>query len=318
LENNMADGYVDQDGDTVRVWKGKSKDPGIISLEDQDINDKDNSVGALKSKSTGQEDPAYQAWLKENEILSKPSISISAQKEVIADINAEFQLAFGQNAPKKIAQAYFNEIRALQSSRVTGGTKSGSKVNVNVQGVSAQEIRTILQKYIAAAAGDKIAAAATGDPKAVAALSRGNFGLTYTTLKNAYAENGIPTNPKSLGKMVADSLSNPDKLKANLNLINLQAKTYFPALADKIDNGYTVKQLLTPYINARANILEEDPDTIDIKNLSNVAKDSKGLMSLYEYEISLRSDPKWRFTKNAQDSLGALARDMTKMFGLGA
>lgn len=314
----MADGYVDQDGDGVRVWKGKSKDPGIIPLEEQDINDKDNSVGSLKAQSGGVNDPAYQAWLKENELLSKPSVSISDQKEVIANINAEFQLAFGENAPKEIAKAFFNEIRALQSSRVTGGTKSGSKVNVNVQGVSAQEIRTILQKYVAAAAGDKIAAASTGDPKAVAALTKGNFGLTYTTLKNAYADNGIPINTKSLGSLVADSLSNPEKLKANLNLINLQAKTYFPALADKIDSGYTVKQLLTPYLNTRANILEEDADTIDLKELQSVAKDPKGLMGLYDYEVSLRKDPKWKTTKNALDTMSSLARDMTKMFGLGA
>jgi hypothetical protein len=314
----MSDKYVDTDGDSVYVWQGKSKDPGFIPLDEQDINDKDNSVGALKPKSGGADDPAYQAWLKENELLSKPSVSISDQKEVIANINAEFQLAFGENAPKEIAKAFFNEIRALQSSRVTGGTKSGSKVNVNVQGVSAQEIRTILQKYVAAAAGDKIAAAATGDPKAVAALTKGNFGLTYTTLKNAYADNGIPINTKSLGSLVADSLSNPEKLKANLNLINLQAKTYFPALADKIDSGYTVKQLLTPYLNTRANILEEDADTIDLKQLQGVAKDPKGLMGLYDYEVSLRKDPKWKTTKNALDTMSTLARDMTKMFGLGA
>jgi hypothetical protein len=113
-------------------------------------------------------------------------------------------------------------------------------------------------------------------------------------------------------------LSNPEKLKANLNLINLQAKTYFPALADKIDSGYTVKQLLTPYLNTRANILEEDADTIDLKQLQSVAKDPKGLMGLYDYEVSLRKDPKWKTTKNALDTMSSLARDMTKMFGLGA
>ena len=312
----MADGYVDQDGDGVYVWKGKSKDPQTISLEEQDINDKDNSVGALKGKSGGANDAAYQAWLKENELLTKPSVSVSDQKEVVADINAEFQVAFGEDAPKEIAKAYFNEVRNLQASRVTGGTKSGAKINVNVQGVSAQEIKNIKQKYIAAAAADKIAAAETGDPKAKAALTKGNFGITYTTLRNAYADNGIPINTKSLGKLVADSLSNPEKLKGNLNLINLQAKTYFPALSEKIDNGYTVKQLLTPYINARANILEEDPDTIDVKNLSDVAKDPKSLMNLYDYEISLRKDPKWRFTKNAQDSISNVARSIASTFGL--
>jgi hypothetical protein len=87
-------------------------------------------------------------------------------------------------------------------------------------------------------------------------------------------------------------------------------------LADKIGAGYTVKQLLSPYINTRANVLEEDPEMVDLKSLQGIAKDPKNLMSLYDYEVSLRQDPKWRFTKNAQDSLGSLANSIGKMFGL--
>jgi hypothetical protein len=154
-----------------------------------------------------------------------------------------------------------------------------------------------------------------GDPKAIAGLQRGSFGLTYTTLKKAYAENGIPFNDAAIGKLAVESSVDSKILSSNINLINLQAKTYFPALADKIDKGYTVKQLLSPYLQTRANILEEDADAIDLKELQEVAKDPKGLMGLYDYEISLRKNPKWRFTKNAQDSLGSLGRDLTKMFG---
>jgi hypothetical protein len=39
-------------------------------------------------------------------------------------------------------------------------------------------------------------------------------------------------------------------------------------------------------------------------------------MNLYDYEISLRKDPKWRFTKNAQDSLSDVANTIAKTFGL--
>jgi hypothetical protein len=96
----------------------------------------------------------------------------------------------------------------------------------------------------------------------------------------------------------------------------MNAKTFFPALADKIDAGYTVKQLLNPYLQTRATILEEDADSIDIKTLSGIAKDPKGLMNLYDYEVSLRNDPKWRFTKNAQDTMSGVASGIAKMFGL--
>jgi len=206
-------------------------------------------------------------------------------------------------------------LSALQRGRSTKRTPSGD-VDIVIEGVSPQERRDILEKITKAYATAKIELAKTGDPKAVASLQRGSFGVTYTTLKKAYSENGIPFNDAAIGKLAVESSVNSNILNSNINLINLQAKTYFPALADKIDKGYTVKQLLSPYLQTRANILEEDADGIDLKELQSVAKDPKGLMGLYDYEISLRKDPKWRFTKNAQDSLGGLARDLTKMFGL--
>ena len=246
----------------------------------------------------------------------KPYSSVSTAGELTAEFTTAFTNLFGANAPKALITAFTNELQALQMSRST--KRAGKNENIVYQGVSPQERANILNKYLTTHAKNITDAAKLGDVKAKAALQRGNFGVTYTTLKNAYADNGIPFNEDSLLKITTESAITPDRLKANINLINLQAKTYFPALADKIDKGYTVKQLLSPYLQTRANILEEDADAIDLKELQSIAKDPKGLVGLYDYEISLRKDPKWRYTKNAQDSLGSLARDLTKMFGLGA
>jgi hypothetical protein len=232
---------------------------------------------------------------------------------------------FGAAVPKEINTAFFNELRALQMSRSTKPLPKGTKpplkpndVDVVIEGVSAQERKDILNRYLKQYANDQLAAVALGDQKAIANINRGSFGLTYTTLKNAYANNGIPMNVNELGKLSVESSLNPKVLQSNINLINLQAKIYYPALADKIDKGFTVKQLLSPYLQTRANILEEDVDSIDLKELQSIAKDPKGLVGLYDYEVSLRKNPKWGFTKNAQDQLSALGRDMTKLFGVGA
>lgn len=248
---------------------------------------------------------------------SNPYVTVSDKREVAAEINNAIVVMFGESkAPAALIQAYYNELRALQASRSNKRYPGKSGTDTLIEGVSSQERQDILNKYLTQFAQQKVQAAATGDPKAVASLQKGNFGLTYTTLKNAYAENGVTFNEKTLAQQVTQAAVKPDTLKATLNLINLQAKTLFPALADKIDKGYTVKQLLSPYIQSRANILEEDPDTVDIKGLSSVAKDPKGLMNLYDYEISLRKDPKWRFTKNANDSIGNVARTIATTFGL--
>lgn len=246
---------------------------------------------------------------------TKPKAVVSSKGEIQAEITDSFGLIFGDAVPKDIISAYYEELTALQKSRTTK-TKTVDGVEVSTEGVSAVERQDILNKYINQYANTKIFNAATGDAGAVASLNKGSFGSTLTTLRNAYSNNGLPINDKSLAQQAAEIALDKNKLDSTINLINLQAQTYFPALSEKIGQGYTVKQLLSPYIQTRANILEEDPDAIDLKSLTKVAQNPKGLMGLYDYEISLRSDPKWRYTKNAQDNMSKLSRGIAEMFGL--
>lgn len=307
----MAGSPQDKDNDGIVAWYPDPKNP-----KEKPPAGMDTSKFESKEADTPSATPSAENAPIILGADSKPYASISSLGEATAEFQNEFLTVFGGKAPKELTTAFAQELRNLQASR--SNKRVGKNEDIVIQGVSPQERKDILNKYLKNYAAQQISLANAGDAKAKAVLQRGNFGLTLTTLKNAYAENGLPVNFQSLSKIATESTLNPDTLKANLNLINIQAKTYFPALADKIDKGYTVKQLLTPYINTRANILEEDPDSVDISSLKSVASDPKGLMGLYDYEVSLRKDPKWRFTKNAQDSLSGLARDMTKMFGLGA
>lgn len=303
----MPGSYQDLDGDGKVAWYPDPNMPNEKPPAGQDPS---------KVESAEQDKPAEKPAGQDPSAFTepKPYSSVSTVGETTAEFTTAFTNLFGVNAPKELINAFTQELQSLQMSRST--KRYGKDENIVYQGVSPQERKNILDKYLTVYAKSVTSAAGAGDAKAAAILQRGNFGVTYTTLKNAYADNGVPFNVDSLSKLTIESAINPDRLKGNLNLINLQAKTYFPALADKIDKGYTVKQLLSPYLQTRANILEEDADAIDLKELQSVAKDPKGLVGLYDYEISLRKDPKWRFTKNAQDSLGGLARDLTKMFGL--
>lgn len=300
--------WQDKNGDGKVAWypdyEGEKPTAGQSKETTQDTASDTPKAG----EQTGNQAPIYFG-------TGNPSASLSSKGEALAEFNEAFAQTFGAAVPKELATAFTNELRALQASRTTKPNTKGG-IDYVTQGVSPQERKNILDKYLKKYATDVIGRAATGDNKALADLQKGQFGVAYTTLKNAYAENGITYNLKSLATLASESALNPDRLKANVNLVNLQAKTLFPALAKQIDNGYTVKQLLSPYIQARANILEEDPDAIDVKSMANVAKDPNNLMGLYDYEISLRQDPKWRFTKNAQDSLSNVARSLAQTFGL--
>ena len=244
-----------------------------------------------------------------------PSANVTSPAAALANIQEEFSTVFGEPAPKEVINAYREELKKLELSR-TSKTKTIDGVNVGTYAVSELERTNLMQKYIKQYAAAKIAKAELGDKDAINSLQKGTFGLALTNLRNSYADNGLKITPDSLYRTALDSALDPNKLKSNIELIRIQAKTIFPALSDKIDAGYTVKQLLSPYLQARASILEEDPDLVDISTLSDIASDaSKGLKSLYDYQISLRNDPKWRYTKNAQDSLSSAALSLAETFG---
>lgn len=268
----------------------------------------DEGISYLKSEYAGSTAAAAAAKI--------PSANVTSPAGALADIQEEFSNVFGETAPKEVITAYRDELKKLELSRTSKTTKIGG-VNVGTYGVSEQERTNLMQKYVKQYAAAKIAKAELGDKDAINSLQKGTFGLALTNLRNSYADNGLKITPDSLYRTALDSALDPNKLKSNIELIRIQAKTIFPALSDKIDAGYTVKQLLSPYLQARATILEEDPDLVDISTLSDVANDAtKGLKSLYDYQISLRNDPKWRFTKNAQDSLSSTALTLAETFGL--
>lgn len=307
----MSGTYQDKNGDGKVAWYPDPKMPKEKPPTGQDP----KTIQDVASDKPTTESEASNAPI-EFAAEGKPYASVSSIGETTADFTKAFEAAFGASAPKKLMAQFSSELRSLQAGRTTERIKSKSGTDIIIQGVSAQERENILNKYLNMYAVSLTEAAQNGDVKAAAALQKGNFGANLTNLKKAYADNGIPFNQKALMSTVTEVTLKPEKLAANLNLINLQAKTYFPALADKIDKGYTVKQLLSPYIQTRANVLEEDPEMVDIKSLQSIAKDPNNLMNLYDYEVSLRQDPKWRFTKNAQDSMSNVANGIAKMFGL--
>lgn len=307
----MVGGYLDNDGDDKVAWYPDPKMPNEKPPRGQDPSSIE-SIAEDTPTGTPSTDNTPITFATD----SQPYASVSSAAETTAEFTKAFEAAFGATAPKKLMAQFTAELQGRQAGRSTQRIKGKAGTDIIIQGVSAQERENILNKYLNQYAVSLTEAAQNGDAKAAAALQKGNFGVNLTTLKKAYSENGIPFNQKALMSTVTEVTLNPEKLNANLNLVNLQAKTYFPALADKIDKGYTVKQLLSPYIQTRANILEEDPDMVDLKSLQSVAKDPNSLMNLYDYEVSLRQDPKWRFTKNAQDSMSNVANSIAKMFGL--
>ena len=87
-------------------------------------------------------------------------------------------------------------------------------------------------------------------------------------------------------------------------------RSYKP-FANEIQNGATINQIATPYINTLSNLLEVDPSNVDLgSTIGYGAMISKALMgdgttatNPYDFAAQVRSRPEWLNTQNAHQTI---------------
>jgi len=106
--------------------------------------------------------------------------------------------------------------------------------------------------------------------------------------------------------------------------IRRQAKAMYSHWSKQIDAGQTVADLASPYMESMANILELPAGSINAFNptikkaLQNKDKQTgKNVVKpLWQFENELRSDPRWKQTQNAQNSMMQVAHQVLADFGV--
>lgn len=106
--------------------------------------------------------------------------------------------------------------------------------------------------------------------------------------------------------------------------IRRQAKATYSHWAKQIDAGKTVADLASPYMQSMAQILELPAGSINpfnptIKKALQYKDPQTGsnmVKPLWQFENELRSDSRWKGTKNAQDSLMQVAHQVLVDFGV--
>jgi hypothetical protein len=126
-------------------------------------------------------------------------------------------------------------------------------------------------------------------------------------------------------KLVATGQRTLDQFKSSMVM---QAKALFPSLSGQIDSGLTVRDIAQPYIQAKANILEMNPASIDWTKdntvraalTGTVGADGKpsGVAPMWQFEQQLRADPRWQNTKNAMDVTSQTLRSLGQQWGFSA
>jgi len=154
-------------------------------------------------------------------------------------------------------------------------------------------------------------------------FTKGAAGNTYGKLRELASAYGIQYGEDWYKNSVASILSGKEAEDTYDVSIKELAKSKYPTLAKQIDAGRNVRDLASPYIESMAQLLEIGSDTITLDdfyiNQALTGLDADGTPKqkpLWEFQQQLRQDPRWRYTKNAQDSMMSASRKVLQDFGL--
>jgi len=230
-----------------------------------------------------------------------------------AELDAEFMKLYGTAATDQDVNDYYNELVLAQRNNPLKTIRKDGKVT-QVGGLGADAKQAILNKAIV-----KRANIATSS-ESVAKLG-GDYGVSVDSLRKTASDYGVILTDDQLKSYALSSITSKGGLDNEITKIKNIAKGLYSSLGNYIDQGLSVKELLQPYMNKKAELLEIPANQISLTNnegqqlLKNVVGKDQ-LLPLYDYEASLRQDPRWRFTKNANETASNYVLQVLKDFGI--
>ena len=237
----------------------------------------------------------------------------TTEAQAKAELNAEFAKLYGTTATDQDVNEYYKELVSAQRNNPLKTIRKDGKVT-QVGGLGADAKQAILNKAIV----KKSNVATSKD--SVAKLG-GDFGVSVDSLRKTAGDYGVILTDDQLKSYALSSITSKGGLDNETTKIKNIAKGLYSSLGSYIDQGLSVRDLLQPYMNKKAELLEIPVNQIALNNnegqqlLKNVVGKDQ-LLPLYDYEASLRQDPRWRFTKNANETASSYVLQILKDFGI--
>lgn len=140
---------------------------------------------------------------------------------------------------------------------------------------------------------------------------------------NSYAYSmGVKNADSWIQNAVRSVVSGRSSMQDFKNQIRDQSIAAFPGYEDQLKSGQTMYDIAQPYMQSMSSILELAPGEVNlfdptIRDAFNY-KDSTGKATtkpLWQFQNDLRSDERWKSTKNAQDATMGVAHSILQQFG---
>jgi hypothetical protein len=265
----------------------------------------------------------FNSWLS-----SKPSVSSGSESpdtmvqktdriNTDQDINNFVMDMIGRNATDEEKQKYFDLVtkeqsKAKKTTKVSGdiGTATGEYLDED------DYFRIAAQVISPAIKGTKL--------EDIGKLG-GKVAKQVFDIKEYAADYGVRIDTKQAldytlqGLKPGGSLSS-GALDTQKNSIREMSKAFYSNLTPLIDSGVRVRDIASQFAAYKGKILELPDNAVDVfdediqKALRNDGK--PGVMSLTDYQIALRKDPRWSKTSNAREEASSYANSILKSFGV--
>ena len=153
---------------------------------------------------------------------------------------------------------------------------------------------------------------------------KGGASTLITKLKMIAEANGVDYNEgyyQSAARSIIAGLGSEEDYASE---IRNNAASLLPIYGDRIKAGENARDIASPYFATMAKVLELDPNSITLDDswIKRALKgvDEKGnpsAMGLRDFELALRRDDRFKYTKQANEEVMNLTQEIVSMFGYG-
>lgn len=238
-------------------------------------------------------------------ILLQPSIS--TKEDAYDYFNRLMRDYIGTDADAKDFQNYYKELNKLEKTNVSKQKtiRSGSTTTqVVTPGVTNEDREELALKYVSKYI----------DTKGIENAG-GAIGANLRDIRKLASDYNVSLSDAEVRQYALSGLTDKNAVETVRTKIQNTAKATYQNLASFIDQGLTVKDIASQYINRMANVLEINPETIKLDN-RYVQSALTTLPNFTDFNKMLRNSPQWEYTNNAREEAAGYANKILQDFGL--
>lgn len=129
--------------------------------------------------------------------------------------------------------------------------------------------------------------------------------------------NGLDINQFADASQWASRIAAGEPIETFKQTIRNAAKLGLPdSVKNLVDQGIDLDTIYSPYKQTMASILEINPDTIRVNDpMLRKAIGPDKEMSIYDFQKTLKQDPRWQYTNNAKEDVSNSVQKVLKDFG---